>query len=348
MTDTNEYLWDPNATPDSETVRFEEALRDFRFQPESLSLPRHRRTQGFAWRAAVISAAAVLALMAGTWSVWELSKPSPWSVATVQGTPDVRAGVQVTDRLGPGSVVTTDPVSSARIAVGRVGVVDVAPGSRLTVLRQDGEEHRLALSYGTVHANIWARPRFFIVETPAVAAVDLGCVYTLTVDSTGNGMLGVSFGEVQLEGSRGITLVAAGTVARFYGNRLGIPFPINASPGFKDAVASIDRGGGLSQVLPILLSDATEQGTITLWHLFERADSVTRTVIYDRIVALVPAPPAVIKAAALALDPQTLSLWRDALRPKWSSESGSFVRRLLVRMGLQKPLMQIAIQQQTP
>ena len=40
----------------------------------------------------------------------------------------------------------------------------------------------MALDQGTIHARIWAPPKFFYVNTQAAVAVDLGCAYTLHVD----------------------------------------------------------------------------------------------------------------------------------------------------------------------
>src|SRR5205807_7055090 len=122
-------------------------------------------------------AASIIAAIAGT-RIWlELSRPTPWSVETLRGVPTVSSGARE-NVLERGGTVLTNTQSSARIAVGRIGVVDVAPASRVELINSGSTQHRLALRYGTLHARIWAPPRFFVVETRTATAVDLGCVYS--------------------------------------------------------------------------------------------------------------------------------------------------------------------------
>jgi hypothetical protein len=348
--DSTDYLWDPTKRPDPEVAKLERALRGFRFDeraPVPLRLTERRR-RITVLRVVAAAAAGIVVLAGSALGIWQLSMPAPWSVQTVSGTPRIVRGTGAGgaggagNRVAVGGRVETDQRSAARIAVGRVGVADVGPGSRVRVLRDDNGEHRLSLLQGTIHASIWARPRFFVVETPAATAVDLGCVYTLTVDSTGAGILAVSFGEVRLETSGLNALVAAGTAARIYNSGLGLPFPVSAPATFKEAVLQADSGALSDSVLDVLLAQSNVQATITLWHLLEHADVPTRGRIYDRIAVLVPPPAGTTRDATIALESNAVSRWLDVLRPRWNSEPNSPLRRLLVRVGLVKPAMNMA------
>ncbi|MDQ6634440.1 MAG: FecR family protein, partial [Gemmatimonadota bacterium] len=198
---TDDYLWDPAATPDPEIARLEALLRPLAYKPEPLraetgALPaahvRYRR-----WLAA---AAAIVVVVIGVAVARQTPTNAPWQVATREGAPVVRTAEGELSRgaLASGGAVETDAKSSARLSVGRIGTVDLGPGSRLRLLDAGASEHRLSLERGTMHATIDAPPRYFLVETASALAVDLGCVYTLSADERGNGMLVVEEGEVEL------------------------------------------------------------------------------------------------------------------------------------------------------
>jgi hypothetical protein len=345
MSDPTDYLWDPTQRPDPEVARLERALQGFRFDGRApVPLSHFARPDRITLtRVLAAAAAAIIVIGASAVGVWRLSMPAAWTVQTVSGTPEIMPGTGAGNRVGVGGRVETDQNSAARIAVGRVGTAEVGPGSRVRILRDDNAEHRLSLSRGTIHARIWARPRFFVVETPAATAVDLGCVYTLSVDSTGAGLLAVSFGEVELHTAGRRTLVVAGTAARIYAGGLGLPFPILAPAAFKEAVLQADRGALPDSLLDVLLAQSNVQATITLWHFLERTDGTTRGRIYDRIAALVSPPAGATRELTVALEPNAVSHWLEVLRPKWNSEPSSPVRRLLVRVGVMKPAMQMAV-----
>jgi ferric-dicitrate binding protein FerR (iron transport regulator) len=126
-----------------------------------------------------IACAAVLALVVtGYWSTRSTTS-RPWQVtqATDGGT----------RRMAAGEWVETGGGSQARIIVGQLGTVDVAPQTRVRLGQISDKEYRLMLARGTISAEINAPPRLFIVDTPASAVVDLGCAYTVTVGDDGAG-----------------------------------------------------------------------------------------------------------------------------------------------------------------
>jgi hypothetical protein len=332
---SDEYLWNPSGAPDAEVVALEDALRGYRLKPRALRVFAPRRP----WTRIGAAAAIVVMVGTGVWMAWRLTRPEPWSVQAIAGLPVVRDGPGgITGTLRAGAHVETDARSVARVVVGRIGIADLEPGSLMAVVRNDAGQHRLALRRGTLHARIWAPPRFFVVETRSALAVDLGCVYTLRVDSTGNGLLAVSYGEVELSGSGRASLIVAGTAAGMDSTGPGIPYPIASSIGFQRAVQEADNGTLDAALLDLLLREATVQGTITLWHLLPRVGVRDRAALYDRLAQLAPPPRGVARADALRLEPAALDAWKEALRPMWSTESPSMWRRVLVRLGIVKPV----------
>ena len=271
-------------------------------------------------------AAAVLAIVAtgALASSYALGvHQSSWSIEQVEGAP--LAGTRTIVKggsLAEGEWLETDASSRARLSIGTLGSADVGPGSRLRLVQAGGVERSLRIERGSIDARVWAPPRFFLVETPAATAVDLGCIYSLDVDEHGNGFLRVRSGQVELRGHGRDALVVAGTVAEMRrGAGPGTPYMASEDEVFRQALAVVDFGGGeRHRAIDEVLSLATSRSTITLWHLLSRVSGEERSLVYDRLAGLVAPPKGVTRDAVLALDGDVLARYRVALEPTWSSE----------------------------
>lgn len=257
-----------------------------------------------------VTAFAMIAIVAGSAYWWTRETASrPWEVARAMG------GAH---RMAAGEWVETDASSNARIIVGSLGKVDVAPGTRVQLGQVRDSEYRLALSHGTISAEINAPPRLFIVDTPASAVVDLGCAYTVTVAKDGAGELRMTTGWAALEFKGRESLVPAGAICRTRpGAGPGTPYFEDASEALKRAVDDFDGGKDVPQALDVILSEARVRDTLTLWHLLSRVTAPDRIRVYDRIAASVPPPAQVSREQILALDADALRKWREELAWKW-------------------------------
>ncbi|HEY0024571.1 MAG TPA: hypothetical protein VGB24_16775 [Longimicrobium sp.] len=321
----NDYLWDPGARPDPEIERLEKALAPLRYQPAPFAAPSAERTGRRRWfrPAAGLAAAAVLAaVVAGSVA---RSLDAPWTVRRMQGV--VMAGGQPVSDTPGGDVlreqewVETGSGGAARIKVGRIGRAELGPGSRARLVRAEGAEHRMAMDRGTLHARIWAPPRFFLVETPSALAIDLGCIYTLSLDENGAGVLRVESGEVELvEGSRRAVVLAGNEATLTPGAGPGLPYPVRAGPAFRRALRGYEARED-AEALQVLLAASDAGTTITLWHLLQRVAPAERRLVYARLVQLAPPPAGVTDSAALELDPRAMLRWRRSLERSWTTES---------------------------
>ncbi len=264
--------------------------------------PRWRR-----WYWIPVAAAAAL----GAVLIGRGSEHGAWNVTWLAG-------------AGPGTLrvgqwVETDDSSRALIAVGRIGHVEVRPRTRIRLVVARPDEHRLALARGAIEAKVDTIPRLFFVETPVGTAIDLGCAYTLEMDSLGNGLLHVTAGEVEFQGRGYDARVPMGalvlTRAGVAGGP-GIPYVEDAPEPLRRALAASDVRGALAAARP---DDA-----ISLWHLLQRVDAPLRGAVYDRLAALVPPPPGVTRAAALALDALALDAY-------WMHIHRILFRRVILR-----------------
>ncbi len=239
-------------------------------------------------------------------------KANSWQVSRLRGAPIVgRAIVAGVARLQEGESLVTGAGDSARVQVADIGQVDVAPNSRLRLVRAQNNLHRLALDRGQLSAHVVAPPRLFLVDTPSAVAVDLGCAYTLRVDDAGNTRLQVTTGSVSLEGSEQAITVTAGSVCLTRkGKGTGTPFAANAPAAFQSALQRFDFENGGDSALKDILQSARSQDALTLFYLLPRVSLFQRERFIHRLITYYPLPKGVTRVGIRKLDPDMLAKWK--------------------------------------
>jgi hypothetical protein len=289
----------------------------------------------------LVAASLVLAVVGGA-AIGILSAyraPVRWAVIPLAGTPAI-AGAPLTNGsdLAAGEWLVTDSRSRARLRVGRIGTADIGPESRVRLDRGGLTAHRLTVERGSLHAVIEAPPRLFFVQTPTALATDLGCAYTLEVDSTGATRLHVTAGWVELREANVVSLVPAGFVAEVArGGPPGVPYPEELPDSARAALRRLGQGvGGVTDLDLVLAAQYApthnitlrRRSAVTLWHLVQRVDSAARDRVYDDLAALSPPPNRVTREGILALDRRMLERWRADLSPMWSEEAQPWPNRI--------------------
>jgi len=265
----------------------------------------------FAFAIAVV----VAAIAVGVY--WMLgTSPPAWNVEVTQGnaTIDSRELPPEHAAIKIGETLQTDSEGRARVEVADIGYVDVDPNTTLRLVQATPTDHRFALDRGTIRAVISAPPRLFFVQTPSALAVDLGCTYTLDVDSKGGGILQVTSGWVMLEfGGRMAVVPAGAECVTMPGFGPGTPYQVDASQRLLTSLALYDFGGGGTAALDTVLQQARNMDSITLWHLFFKTTGDERARVYDRLASLVPPPEGVDRAGMLAGNPEMIKKWQEQL-----------------------------------
>ena len=330
---SDDYLWDRSATPDPEIERLEALLRPVAYAhaPLRSDVIPSTTTRIRVTRWAMLAAGIVVAT--GGWYATHRRAATPWSVAAVQGAPVIRSadGALARGIVAPGGVVETDARSSAAIVIGRIGRAELGPGSRLRLLGISASEYRLSLERGTMRASIDAPPRYFLVQTASALAVDLGCVYTLTADERGNGVLSVEEGEVELQhGDVRVAVLAGNSAALRNGSGPGLPFPVRASVALRRAIDTYDADPASAGALDAVLAAADARSTITLWHLLQRERPAARDRVYARLAVISPPPAVVTRERIIRGESGALQRWRTDLQPAWAVEPPLWRRAWLV------------------
>ena len=339
MTEQQDYLWDPTLPADPDIAAIEAAVRPFRFghTPLRRRTPRRRMAR---WPAVAVLAAASVLLMVMSWR-----GSRDWSVQTLYG-----GGIQQSLQLAgpaplPGSMIRTDSVSAARLRLGRLGTVDLDPASELRVTGVGGNAATLYLARGTMHARIWAPPRNFVVRTSGATATDLGCVYSLTADSAGNGVLAVTQGAVALSFGQATTLVMAGMAAKLYEDaRTGAPYPLDAPPAYQRAVLAADRGRITQETLSAIAAARGVGPAVTLVHLLPHVPSELQSLARRTIAGMVSPPDSGMLLQEL--DGAALAAWTERIHTAWQRSNTRWWEGALIRFGLKKPRFLLEARQQ--
>jgi hypothetical protein len=287
------YLWDRSGPPDAEVERLEQLLGQFRHQGRVSAQVHRMRLAG------AIAASLVVGL--GLWLSFNAPRPAEtaWRV-------DGRA-------VAAGETVRAGAKDGAVLEAEGFGEVRLDPSSVLSVAESRPGLHHFDLHAGTLHAMIWAPPREFLVDTASSRAVDLGCQYTLSVDSAGDGVLSVESGWVAFLHKGKESFVPAGAkCATRRTEGPGLPYFVDAEADFAEAVRAFDAGRG-NQALRRILARARSRDALTLWHLMTRAAPAERGVVFERFAQLVQVPKEVNRERVAALDPAAIDLCWNAL-----------------------------------
>ena len=325
----DDYLWDRTGKPDPEVERLERVLGTFRHDGSLGELPLlGSSTLGSSKNDADVSvrrrvlyvvstlaAAAALILMAGLAWLTILQPRMGWGVESLAGDPVVdgqRIGPR--SRLAIGGWLETDTDSRARVNAGPIGRIVVEPNSRVQLVEARGREHRMSLTRGTIHARIWAPPKFFYVNTPAAVAVDLGCAYTLHVNPDGSGLVRVTHGWIAFQnGERESFIPEQAVCATRLGVGPGTPRYEDAPEVYAAALDLLDFGDPSdpkrAQALDLVLARARPRDAMTLWHLLRRGSGDERARVYERMLTISPPPSGVTRDAILRGDPSAIDAW---------------------------------------
>lgn len=328
--ENNDYLWTKDGDPDPEIARLESLLSRYAFETNTLTDLRAPRNPALPARASgrarghsrrrlrIAATAAFLALMVAVgWLNMRLQWPSAqaWSVNPVSGTTTIDDRIlNGRSLLPPGGVLRTGEHSSVQIEVARIGRVVVGPDSRVELVETRSGHHRLRLDHGQMSARIWAPPTTFGVQTPLANVLDIGCEFTLSVTSSGAGLLRVKHGWVELEKYGLQSLIPEGAQAELDSKSgPGTPFDDHATAQFRAALKAIDAlGRSVSANDPAidrLAKASSAKDAITLISLLTRYPQLADTAIYDRAIAVIPPPDGLTRDAVRHKNPVLMDDW---------------------------------------
>ncbi len=245
-----------------------------------------------------------------------------WKVTSIKGITIVASNViGSTDSLKPGDWLETKDSSQAILEVPGLGKVTIEPNTKIQLVRSDTSEHRIALEYGTINADIISKPRTFFVDSRSATAIDLGCSYTYTVQQNGDGVLYVKEGTVALESHGRESIVPAGKFCLAKtGIGPGTPFRENTSAALKDALMKYDFEKGGEKEVEIILKNSTKGDVVTLMNMLQRVDDNSKTKVYMVITNYAPAPKNAVRDSIPRLNNYELNEWIQEFQEELQKE----------------------------
>lgn len=257
-----------------------------------------------------------------------------WPVINIKGVTTIGSKLLLgNDSLAIGDWLETKDSSQAKLEIPGIGSVLVESNSKVSIVRSEAGEYRLALDYGTINADINAKPKTFFVDTKSATAIDYGCSYTLSVEPSGDGILYVKEGTVVLESNGRQSLVPAG---KFCMSKTGIgpgtPYRKNSSEEFKQALLKYDFGNGGNESVNALLKYATKPDAVTLVNILPRVDEHYRPMVYARVAEFVPPPRDISHDSIPHLRIDELNKWIEKVQTEINVEVEKSMKELELNM----------------
>lgn len=243
--------------------------------------------------------------------------PTYWKVANVQGTPLIGdVAMQGADSIKEGQFITTNDSSRAELIISNLGKVIIEPNSKVVFIKGDDGNNRILVEYGTIGADMKSKQKSFFVEMPSSVVSDMGGEYTLTIDSTGDGLVYVKSGKVEVQsGNNREAVIPAGNLVitrKDFG--VGTPFSENSSPQFKSALFNLDFGKCSGTCVSTLLNSAKMSDAVTLVNLLSKVENEYKDEVYSKVAKFVAPPNPVPVDSIPFIDEEELNEWIDKIQ----------------------------------
>jgi hypothetical protein len=300
---TDDYLWDKTGS-NAEIERLERVLRPLRLDHERTPIKMTARRRQ--WPALIAACAAALALAVTGWSM--LDRGRGYTVATENENFVAKTGSWI-GKSGEQRTIT----------IADIGTVVAEADTRLKIICADDQLHKLRLERGTIHASISAnaKPRLFQVETPSTTCVDLGCMYSLSVDDNGETFVRVTVGQVAFVANDREYFVPAGAHCSSHAQRgIGAPVWDDAGEALETAVKEFDRSAPperLATAHAVIANATRDKDVLTLWHLFHNRDRAIIEIAVDALRTHCPFPAGRTREQLIAHEPSAVAEWQRAL-----------------------------------
>lgn len=253
-----------------------------------------------------------------------------WKITNLGGiTVAASNNIHEKDSLRLGDWLETKDSSRALLEVPGLGSVTVEPNTKLRIVKSDSDEQRIDLEYGTINANINAKPRTFFVDSKSATAIDLGCSYTYTVSQNGDGILYVKQGMVSLQSNGRESLVPEGKFCMAKsGIGPGTPFRENTSAALKDALMKYDFEKGGDKEVETIIKNSKKSDMVTLINLLPRVDQTNKTRLYNHIAHYTPPPKDIPRDSIPNIDAKDLHEWIQKFQKEWKDEMQKNMKEL--------------------
>jgi hypothetical protein len=239
-----------------------------------------------------------------------------WKVSNIQGNSFIgNSSMSSNDSIKEGQWIQTNNNSRAELIVANIGKVIIEPNSKIVFVKGADGNNRIMIEYGTINTTMNPNTRSFFVEMPSAVATDNGGSYTMTVDSTGDGLVYVRTGKVEIASPNRDAIIPAGSLVLTKRNiGVGTPFNENSTAKFKNALFNYDFGNCNDACVKTLLNSAKMSDAVTLVNLIPTVNKEYSDQVYTKLANFVP-PPTPIHADSIPfINEEEINKWIDKIQ----------------------------------
>lgn len=241
---------------------------------------------------------------------------SYWKVSNLEGNSMIGDVIMTgNDSIKEGQFIQTDGISKAELMVANLGKVIIEPNSRIVFVKNAEGNSRIQVEYGTIQTTMNPNSKSFFVEMPSAVATDNGGSYTITVDSTGDGLVFVKSGKVEMKSRNREAIIPAGSIVLTKKNiGVGTPFNENSSAKFKNALFNYDFGNCNDACMNTILSNAKMSDAVTLVNLIPNVQGIDKEKVYVKLSNFVQPPNPVHADSLYFMDEEKMNEWIDKIQ----------------------------------
>lgn len=290
-----EILHEKESSPDEEIVK---PKRQFNFNPELFKKIAY----------SIVGLGIVIALYIF------INSGGGWEVIQISGQPKLNDKVMSkSDGFKPESKIETEASSTVTVTMPKMGRLLIDNNS---VVSRTKISEEIKLDKGQIKKFEGDASEVLIVTTPLAKFTELykGSAFRLGVDDAGTCKLIVESGWVIVNIKEFDSYVPKNFDCLISRGRYAIPYPADSSP---DLIALLQNFSGLNDPsVGTILSKMTKKESLSLWHIIQLISTENRSIAFDRLNELIPAPSSVTKEGILALHKSMLLDWRQEIELK--------------------------------
>ena len=211
------------------------------------------------------------------------------------------------------ATITTDNNSTVMVSIPDVGRVMIDTFS--TVQRMDAG-YELNLEQGQIKKYEGNATDFLTVQTPLAVVKEFykGSAFKLKVVNNGLTKLGVESGWVTVEVKEFQSYIPKNYSCVISKGRYALPYYTAGNPELINLIK--DFSGVNDPSIGTILSLATRNDAISLWHLLQLVSSENRFIVFDKLNEIIPVPVGVTKEGIQGLNKDMLMKWRQEIELK--------------------------------
>jgi RNA polymerase sigma-70 factor (ECF subfamily) len=237
-----------------------------------------------------------------------------WEVIQLSGQPKLGNKIMSkSDGFKPESTVETDAASSVTVTIPEMGRLLIDNSS---IVSRTKNKNEIKLDKGQIKKFEGDASDVLIVTTPLAKFTELykGSAFRLGVDDAGTCKLTVESGWVIVNIKEFDSYVPKNFDCLISRGKYAIPYPSDSSP---DLINLLQNFSGINDPsVGTIMSKMTKKESLSLWHIIQLISTENRSIAFDRLNELIPAPPGVTKEGILALHKSMLLDWRQEIELK--------------------------------